>query len=137
MDLNNFGENLKFNRRGASIQPPINLTDKEMFIHIVTKLDECWDNSNGLYDKYKISTLEYEEGFYQIIEDLMSIHYGPWKTELILWYVFGRFDADGGLRPLIVQTKGKEDEKVYLKTPLQLWNLLDKLEKQKRKDENQ
>ena len=137
MDLNNFGENLQFNRRGAPIQAPEDLTDKEIFIRIVTKLDECWGASNKLYNEYKISTLEYEEGFYQIIEDLMSIHYGPWKTELILWYVFGRFDADGGLRPLIIQTKGKEDEKVYLKTPLQLWNLLDKLEKQKRKDENQ
>ena len=137
MDLNNFGENLKFNRRGAPIQAPEDLTDKEMFIRIVTKLDECWDASNKLYNEYKISTLEYEEGFYQIIEDLMNIHYGPWKAELMLWYVFGRFDADGELHPLIIQTKGKEDEKVYIKTPLQLWNFLDKLAKQKRKDENQ
>ena len=67
----------------------------------------------------------------------MNIHYGPWKAELMIWYVFGRFDTDGELYPLVIQSKGKEDEKVYIKTPIQLWNFLDRLEKQKRKDENQ
>lgn len=136
IDLNSFGKNLQFKKRGENI-PTENLSDKEMFIRIVDRLDKCWDDSNGLYDKFKISILEYEEGYYQIIEDLLNLQYGPWKAELILWYIFGRFDTDGNMYPLIVQTKGKEDEKVFLKTPLQLWNFLDKLEKQKRKDEEQ
>lgn len=136
MDLNNFGKNLQFNRRGDdSSKSTEKLSDKEAFIQIVERLDKCWTDSNDLYDKFKISILEYEEGYYQVVEDLLVIHYGPWKTELILWYIFGRFDADDNLYPLVVQTKGKEDEKVFLKTPLQLWNFLDRLEKQKRKDE--
>lgn len=136
MDLNNFGKNLQFNRRGVPSQPIEELTDKEMFVRIVERLDKCWDDSNGLYEKFKISILEYEEGYYQVIEDLLNVQYGPWKTELILWYIFGRFDADGNIYPLIVQTKDKgTEEKVFLKTSLQLWNFLDRLEKQKRKDE--
>jgi|TARA_R110000868_G_C10949520_1_gene767706 hypothetical protein len=135
MDLNNFGKNLQFNRRGDPSKLTENLSDKEAFIQIIERLDKCWTDSNDLYDKFKISILEYEEGYYQVVEDLLTIHYGSWKTELILWYIFGRFDEDENLYPLIIQTKGKEDEKVFLKTPLQLWNLLDRLEKQKRKDE--
>ena len=135
MDLNNFGKNLQFNRRGDPSKLTENLSNKEAFIQIIERLDKCWTDSNDLYDKFKISILEYEEGYYQVVEDLLTIHYGPWKTELILWYIFGRFDEDENLYPLIIQTKGKEDEKVFLKTPLQLWNLLDRLEKQKRKDE--
>ena len=106
-----------------------------MFVRIVERLDKCWDDSNGLYEKFKISILEYEEGYYQVIEDLLVLQYGPWKTELILWYIFGRFDAEGNMYPLTVQVTGKEEEEVFLKTPLQLWNFLDRLEKQKRKDE--
>lgn len=137
MDLNNFGKNLQFNRRGEAPRSIENLSDKEIFIQMVSKLSDCWDGSNQLYEKFKISVLEYEEGYYQVIEDLLNLHYGPWKTELILWYTFARFDSDGNMYPLIVQTKGKEDEKVFLKTPIQLWNFLDRLEKQKRKDEEQ
>lgn len=135
MDLNNFGKNLQFNRRGVPSQPIEELTDKEMFVRIVERLDKCWDDSNGLYEKFKISILEYEEGYYQVIEDLLVLQYGPWKTELILWYIFGRFDAEGNMYPLTVQVTGKEEEEVFLKTPNQLWNFLDRLEKQKRKDE--
>lgn len=135
MNLNNFGKNLQFNRRGVPSQPIEELTDKEMFVRIVERLDKCWDDSNGLYEKFKISILEYEEGYYQVIEDLLVLQYGPWKTELILWYIFGRFDAEGNMYPLTVQVTGKEEEEVFLKTPSQLWNFLDRLEKQKRKDE--
>jgi len=135
MNLNNFGKNLQFNRRGVPSQPIEELTDKEMFVRIVERLDKCWDDSNGLYEKFKISILEYEEGYYQVIEDLLVLQYGPWKTELILWYIFGRFDAEGNMYPLTVQVTGKEEEEVFLKTPNQLWNFLDRLEKQKRKDE--
>jgi hypothetical protein len=135
MDLNNFGKNLQFNRRGESDKLTEDLSDKEVFVRIVERLDKCWTDSNGLYENFKISILEYEEGYYQVIEDLLIINYGPWKTELILWYIFGRFDTDGNLYPLLVQTKGKEDEEVFLKTPTQLWNFLDRLEKQKRKEE--
>ena len=137
MDLNNFGKNLQFNRRGESDKLTEDLSDKEVFVRIVERLDKCWIDSNGLYENFKISILEYEEGYYQVIEDLLIVNYGPWKTELILWYIFGRFDTDGNLYPLLVQTKGKEDEEVFLKTPTQLWNFLDRLEKQKRKDEEQ
>jgi len=135
MNLNNFGKNLQFNRRGVPSQPIEELTDKEMFVRIVERLDKCWDDSNGLYEKFKISILEYEEGYYQVIEDLLVLQYGPWKTELILWYIFGRFDTEGNMYPLTVQVTGKEEEEVFLKTPNQLWNFLDRLEKQKRKDE--
>jgi hypothetical protein len=135
MDLNNFGKNLQFNRRGEPDKLTEDLSDKEVFVRIVERLDKCWTDSNGLYENFKISILEYEEGYYQVIEDLLIINYGPWKTELILWYIFGRFDTDGNLYPLLVQTKGKEDEEVFLKTPTQLWNFLDRLEKQKRKEE--
>lgn len=132
MELNNFGKNLKFGPRGSKNKT---ISEKEMFIEIVTCLSKCWEDSNEAYDKFKISLLEYEEGYYQIIEDLMLLKYGPWKTELILWYTFGRKDKNNETHPLTIKTEGKEDEDVYLETPLDLWDLMERLEKQRRKDE--
>ena len=102
---------------------------------MVSRLDKCWIDSNEMYDKFKISILEYEEGYYQVIEDLLFLKYGSWKTELILWYVFGRKDQEGEIHSLTIKIKDKEDEEVYLKSPLELWNFLERLEEQKRKDE--
>jgi hypothetical protein len=132
MELNNFGKNLKFGPRRRKNKT---ISEKEIFVEMITCLSKCWDDSNEIYDKFKISLLEYEEGYYQIIEDLMLLKYGLWKTELILWYVFGRKDKDGEIHPLTIKIKEKDDEDVYLKSSLDLWNLLEQLEEQKRKDE--
>jgi hypothetical protein len=48
---------------------------------------------------------------------------------LILWYVYDRFDSEGNLQKLEVTIPGK-DKKIYtLKTALDLWNLIDKINK--------
>jgi hypothetical protein len=133
MDLNNFGKNLKFGPRNSKKDKVI--SEKEMFLEIVTRLGKCWDDSNDIYDKFKISFLEYEEGYYQVIEDLMLLKYGHWKTELILWYIFGRKGKDGEIYPLTMKIKDKEDEDVYLESSLDLWNFLERIEEQKKKDD--
>lgn len=134
MDLDSFGKKLQFNKRGHKEQT---ITEEELFIETITLLCTCWDKSNLLYEKFKISVLEYEEEYYQIIENLMFAKYGLWKTEIIMWYVFGRTDVDGNIYPLVVKIKGKEEEKVYIETPLELWNFLNKLEEQKKQDEKE
>ena len=132
MDLNNFGKNLKFGIRSKKNKT---ISEKEMFIDIVVRLNKCWDDSNDMYEKFKVSLLEYEEEYYHVIEDLMLLKYGPWKTELILWYTFGRKGKDGEIYPLTMKIKDKEDEDVYLESPLDLWNFLERIEEQKKNDE--
>ena len=68
---------------------------------------------------------------------LLLIKYGHWKTEIILWYVFGRKDEEGEIHPLVVQHAGQEDEEVVIATPLELWNFLAKIEEQKTSDNNE
>lgn len=130
-NLNNFGKQLKINKRA---QKPANISEKDLFVDFINALYFCWDRSNKMYDLYRVNLLEYEEEYYKVIEDLIMIKYGAWKTEIILWYVFGRVDAKGNIYPLIVQHKGKEDEEVLLSTPLELWDFLIKLEKNKEDD---
>ena len=126
-NLNNFGRKLKLQKRSEKKQPQV--TEKELFIESIEMICECWNRSNEAYDKFKLNLLEYEERYFQVIENFILLKYNTWKTEIILWYVFAREDDEGNIAPLIVQTKGKEDEEVILKTPLDLWSLLERLEK--------
>jgi hypothetical protein len=129
IDLNKLGKQLKFNKRSSLLKP---LSEKEKFIDLVTQLENNWNSSNELYEKFKINLVEYEENFFSLIEDLISLHFGDWKTEIILWYVYGRMDDEGNLYSLMVSSKHKkEKEEVIIDTPTQLWDFIVRLEKEK------
>ena len=132
MDLSNFGKKFKSKKRVKSSKV---LTELDMFIDVVNRLEKCWDKSNKIYETFKVNILEYEEDYFQIIEDLLLMKYGAWKTEIILWYAFGRKDSDGNVFPLIMQPKGEEKKEVILNTSSELWTFLEKLEERKRKED--
>jgi len=132
MDLSNFGKKFKSKKRVKSSKI---LTELDMFIDVVNRLEKCWDKSNKIYETFKVNILEYEEDYFQIIEDLLLMKYGAWKTEIILWYAFGRKDSDGNVFPLIMQPKDEEKKEVILNTPAELYSFLEKLEERKRKED--
>lgn len=128
-NLTNFGKKLKFSKRPAKKKV---FSEKEMFIETVDLFLDTWRRSNNVYEQHKVNLLEYEEQFYQIVENLLFVKYGPWKTELILWYVFAREDAEGKVSPLIFQVENKQSFEVTVNNSDELWELLAKLEE----DEN-
>lgn len=124
-NLNNFGKKLKLKERVTKQEL---FTEKDIFIESMEMLEEAWIRSNESYEKYKINLLEYEEQFYQVIEGFILLKYGVWKTEIILWYIFARVDADGNITPLTYKVKDKEEEEVILNNPNELWDFLKKIE---------
>jgi hypothetical protein len=134
LNLNNFGKRLKLIKRTKKAKI---VSEQELFVESIGLMDHCWDRSNKLYETFGLNTLEYEEVYYQVVENLLLIKYGHWKTEIILWYIFGRKDEEGNIHPLLVQHVGKEDEELILETPVELWNFLAKVEEQENKDDNE
>jgi len=126
-NLNNFGKKLKLNKRTSKKEKFI--TEKELFIETMDMFQGIWDRSNATYEAFQINLLEYEEKYYQVIENLFLMKYGLWKTEIILWYIFARLDAEGNVAPLLIQSENKEDEEVILTNAEELWNLLERLGK--------
>ena len=124
-NLNNFGKKLKLNKRSSKKEKIV--TEKEMFIETIDMFQGVWDRSNATYEAFQINLLEYEEKYYQIIENLFLMKYGLWKTEIILWYIFARLDEEGNAAPLLIQSENKEDEEVILNNPDELWKLLERL----------
>jgi hypothetical protein len=65
----------------------------------------------------------------------MLMHYGEWKTELMLWYIYDRVSLDGELNPIIIEDKGKE-KSITINDPEELWDTIQNIEsKIDKKDE--
>lgn len=122
MNLNNFGSKLKFSKNGKS-------EEKEIFIETIISLEHCWSRTNVMHEELGIDLWSYEETYYKIIENLIFLKYSESTANLILWYVYDRFDADGKLLGLNITLPGKEPKLHMVKTPSDLWNLIEKINK--------
>jgi len=122
--MKNFGKNVNIKPKKQK-----GLNEKEIFIDIVSVLEECWQRTNTL-EQHSLNISPYEEPFYLIIENLMFMKYGEWKTDIILWWAYDRFDENGELKPIELNDhidKVKED--VLVETAEQLWEFLKRIDK--------
>jgi hypothetical protein len=105
-------------------------TDKDLFMEVVGLIDECWIRSNVIENEFGLGISDYEEPFYLVIENLIYMHYGEWKGDIMLWWLFERFDEDGSVLPININDHIKEtEEEVFIETVEELWEFIKKLEK--------
>ena len=127
MSLDNFGK-LKIAKRDRKSN------EKDTFIETVILLEHCWLRTNFLHEEVKIDLWNYEENYYKVIENLIFMKYTEDIANLILWYVYDRIDADGKILGIDVTFPGKEPKLFILKTPVDLWNLVEKINKSNSKE---
>jgi len=119
-----FGKHLNIKSRTK------NPTDKDLFTEVVGLVDECWIRSNVIENEFGLGVSDYEEPFYLVIENLIYMHYGEWKGDIMLWWLFERFDEDGSVLPININDHIKEtEEEVFIETVEELWEFIKKLEK--------
>jgi hypothetical protein len=125
--MNPFGKNINVKKRNDE------LTEKDIFLNVIHSMDECWKRSNLVEGELNLGISSYEEPFYITIENLIYLHYGEWKGDIILWWIFERLDEEGELLPIEVtfNSENQEESKTeehLIETPDQLWDLLKKIE---------
>jgi hypothetical protein len=104
-------------------------TDKDLFMEVVGLVDECWIRSNVIENEFGLGVSDYEEPFYLVIENLIYMHYGEWKGDIMLWWLFERFDEDGSVLPINLNDHAKEtEEEVFIETVEELWEFIKKIE---------
>ena len=119
-----FGKHLNIKSRTK------NPTDKDLFIEVVGLLDECWTRSNVIENEFGLGVSDYEEPFYLVIENLIYMHYGEWKGDIMLWWLFERFDEEGSVLPININDHNKEtEEEIFIETVEELWEFIKKLDK--------
>jgi hypothetical protein len=128
MNLKNFGKNLNIKQKN----PPSSNNSKAFFIDVVTLFDAVCQRTAEM-DSFGINMETYDDAFFILIENLILKQYGEWKTELVLWYVYDRFNENEELMPVNIQEEGKEEEEVFVEDPEQLWNLIKRIEKTSKK----
>jgi hypothetical protein len=127
MNLKDFGKNLNLKQK-----QPISNNTKQFFIDIVTLFDGVYQRTVEM-DSFGIDMETYDDGFYVLIENLILKTYGEWKTELILWYIYDRFNENEELMPLALQEEEQDEEEIFVETPEQLWDLIKKIDKKSKK----
>lgn len=104
-------------------------TDKDLFTEVVGLINECWIRSNVIEGEFGLGISNYEEPFYLVIENLIYMHYGEWKGDIVLWWLFERFDEDGSILPINLNDHIKEtEEEVFIETVDELWEFIKRIE---------
>jgi hypothetical protein len=124
-DFTIFGSKLKVTERNKTQEE----NEKEAFINIVSSLEKAFTQSEKLLKYFQIDLSDYEDNLYLVIEDLISLHYPQWKAELIMWYIYDRKDyISDDVYPLMYAEDDKEEEKMYIKSPEELWEFLTRID---------
>ena len=122
--MKNFGKNVNIKPKKQK-----GLSEKEIFVDIISLLDDCFSRSASL-EQHNLNITSYDEPFYIMIENLLVLKYGEWKTDIILWWAYNRFDENGEIKPIELNdhVENKQEE-VLVETTEQLWEFLKRIDK--------
>ena len=122
--MKNFGKNVNIKSKQKG------LSEKDIFINVIDILDECWTRSSVLGEEFSMDMSSYDEPFYLMIENLLYIKYGECKTDVVLWWVYNRFNEKEELMPIKLNDHvEKTEEEILVETPEQLWEFLKRIDK--------
>tara|TARA_B110000967_G_C18886215_1_gene564132 strand:+ start:140 stop:520 length:381 start_codon:yes stop_codon:yes gene_type:complete len=122
-----FGKKLHIKKRTN----PLN--DKDMFCELVELYEELVLRGDKIANEFQLNLIDYEDGFYLLIENLLFTKYGDWKTEIITWYIWERKDIDTGEIGLLEWTNDKTEEtkEILIKCAEDLWDVLEDIDNNK------
>lgn len=129
--MNTFGKHLIVKKQLSPIH------EKEIFCEIIDLYEDVALRGIDLTRNTGINLDGYNEDFYLIIENLIYVKYGEWKSEIITWYIWERKDIITGEIGIMEITNEDTDKtrEVIVKCSEDLWDVLDELSKKKNKDE--
>ena len=96
---------------------------KNAFINIIKKYDESLTKSVMLASQFRIDLSDYEDPYYEIIDSLFQLSYGPDIYTLIEFYFYKRIGEDG-VENFLEDENGKE---IYIRTPDDLYEIINRL----------
>ena len=101
---------------------------REHFLKIIQLMDELQVRSNILNVDLKLNFYDYDSKFYEIIDRMFMLQYGEDIAEIVFFYVYERLNPDGTINSL----QDQEGNEIILNSPFELWNLIDKIKKNKK-----
>lgn len=119
-------DDLELAFRIRTTSKPIEEVNKKIFVQVIKLLAEVNDRTEFMSTELGIDIIGYDDKFFQAIEGLMKIAFNKKQVLLIEMYLneipIMDKDWDGTITVLIEE----EEVRVAFKTPLDLWNTIQK-----------
>ena len=93
---------------------------RDLFFKIVLSLEKLNMRSNVLNIDLDIDLTKYDEVCYDLVDDLLLLHFRKDIAEIVFFYVYDRIDQDGN----IIYLKDSNGNPVILDNVNDLWNLI-------------
>jgi hypothetical protein len=103
--------------------------NREVFEKIILALEKASVRSSIIGGDFQLNFTEYDETFYEIIDNLILMHFGKEASELIFFYVYERINPDGSINAL-ADVNG---DIVPMNGPSDLWELIEYMRNKKTK----
>ena len=94
--------------------------NREMFEKTIFALERSNVRSAIIGTEFSVDLSSYDELFYEIIDNLMVMHFGKEASEIIFFYVYERMNPDGSINEL----RDINDNPIILNNPSDLWDLI-------------
>ena len=93
---------------------------RDLFFKIILSLEKLNMRSNVLNIDLDIDLTKYDEVFYDLVDDLLLLHFRKDIAEIVFFYVYDRIDQDGN----IIYLKDSNGNPVILDNVNDLWHLI-------------
>jgi len=74
-------------------------TEESLFCLLVNKLDKSQKDDDVLFNSTGIDLSPAKSELWLVIDSLLKIHYGESSFDLIMWWIYERFNSDGKIVP--------------------------------------
>jgi len=106
----------------ADVEIKDNLDENEeiIFKNFIDNLDLANTMENKLMEEGGVDCHRLTDPLWHVIENTFRLLYGVEATDIVLWYIYDRFNPDGSIVPL----EGPNDKVFILKDSNGLWSYI-------------
>lgn len=97
--------------------------DRETFEKIIITLERANIRTTLVESDLNIDLSKYDESFYEIIDNLIIMHFGKQAASIIFFYVYERLNPNGSINEL----RDINDVPLILNNPYDLWEVVNNI----------
>lgn len=101
--------------------------DKKLFIQVIKQLRQIEERRDFMAEEIGMDMTAYEDQFFNVIENLMKMHFKKEQLALIQMYLY-QLVPDKEWDGTITIEKNKKEETVPFKTPEEVWMVIKKFD---------
>ena len=99
--------------------------DKKLFIGVIKQMRKIEERRDFMAEEIGMDMTAYEDQFFNVIENLMKMHFNKEQLALIQMYLY-QLVPDKEWDGTITVEKNKKEEIVPFKSPTDVWEVINK-----------